>query len=339
LRGGTLAIGRHPSPVMGEHSPVHALLDALRVPPPAVARLIAALGLVGLMLPALVIAPPGFASRYSDAWTYLAAGERLNAGHPLYALTPGDREVMLNPVDPIPLLSPPPIAVVWRPLALLGEPAMVLWCVGALIASLALIGWGVAWGGWGSLVAVVVLGPPLLYAAMPGNANAYLAPLLALAWRARTRPAMPAIAVVAATAVKLTPVALAPWLLTVRRLAWAALAILVVVLVTEVAAPGAFRAWLATAGGAEASPTSVATSLGTDPRTTAIVIVGASWVLGIVLRRREALVFAIGLLAATLATPASYFHTFALLAPLIAMSGGRRSGRAQTDLQATPPAE
>src|SRR5205823_5035743 len=32
-----------------------------------------------------------------DAYTYLAAGQRLNAGHLLYTLSPGDSEVLLNP--------------------------------------------------------------------------------------------------------------------------------------------------------------------------------------------------------------------------------------------------
>src|SRR5205823_2342351 len=31
----------------------------------------------------------------TDSSTYYAAGQRLNAGHPLYALSPGDREVPL----------------------------------------------------------------------------------------------------------------------------------------------------------------------------------------------------------------------------------------------------
>ena len=53
-----------------------------------------------------------------DAFTYLAAGERLNAGHLLYALSPGDRPVDLNPPYwTVPLLSPPPIAVVFRAFA------------------------------------------------------------------------------------------------------------------------------------------------------------------------------------------------------------------------------
>src|SRR5439155_1700663 len=53
----------------------------------------------------------------SDAWNYLAAGERLNAGHPLYSISPGDRPIqLLPPYWTVPLLAPPPIAVVWRPL-------------------------------------------------------------------------------------------------------------------------------------------------------------------------------------------------------------------------------
>ena len=73
----------------------------------------------------------------SDAWNYLAAGERLNAGHLLYALSPGDRPIaVLPPYWTVPLLAPPPIAVVWRPLAVLGDPAMTLWAGAGLLATL-----------------------------------------------------------------------------------------------------------------------------------------------------------------------------------------------------------
>ena len=58
--------------------------------------------------------------------TYLAAGERLNAGHNLYAFGAGDRPIILDPQYwTVPLLSPPPIAVLWRSLALLGTGAML----------------------------------------------------------------------------------------------------------------------------------------------------------------------------------------------------------------------
>src|SRR2546422_8089527 len=49
---------------------------------------------------------------FGDSYTYLAAGERLNASHPLYALSPGDRQVaILPPFWTAPLVSPPFIAV------------------------------------------------------------------------------------------------------------------------------------------------------------------------------------------------------------------------------------
>jgi hypothetical protein len=52
-----------------------------------------------------------------DAVVYLAAGERLNAGHLLYALSPGDRIVALKPPYwTVPTLSPPFMGVLFRPL-------------------------------------------------------------------------------------------------------------------------------------------------------------------------------------------------------------------------------
>ena len=49
---------------------------------------------------------------------------------------PGDRNVPLAPPYwSVPLLAPPPIAVLWRPLALLGEPAMALWAGAGLVVT------------------------------------------------------------------------------------------------------------------------------------------------------------------------------------------------------------
>ncbi len=82
------------------------------------------LGLIVCASTFVHILAQGFAAW--DAPTYLAAGERLNAGHNLYALVAGDRPVLLDPPYWIvPLLSPPPIAVLWRPLALLGSGSML----------------------------------------------------------------------------------------------------------------------------------------------------------------------------------------------------------------------
>lgn len=77
-----------------------------------------------------------------DAVSYLAAGERLNAGHALYALVSGDRPLEMSPPFwTVPLLSPPLIAVVFRPLAALPfEVGMWAW----MVVSMAAISW-VAW--------------------------------------------------------------------------------------------------------------------------------------------------------------------------------------------------
>ena len=63
------------------------------------ARLVGVLAIaisVGLLLAVVWMRFP-YGLIPGDAFTYLAAGERLNAGHPLYAVSPGDRPVGLEP--------------------------------------------------------------------------------------------------------------------------------------------------------------------------------------------------------------------------------------------------
>ncbi len=69
-----------------------------------------------------------------DALVYLGAGERLNAGHQLYALSPGDRYVGANPPYwTVPTLSPPFMGVLFRPLALLPpDLGAYVWWVGTI---------------------------------------------------------------------------------------------------------------------------------------------------------------------------------------------------------------
>jgi hypothetical protein len=159
-----------------------------------------------------------------DAFTYLAAGERLNDGHLLYALSPGDREVGLKPPYwTVPLLSPPPIAVLFRPLALLPDDLgpYVWWavCIGSIVVTTLLmmrrrpilIG-----------LAVLLLSIPLVYEIGVGNLNALLIAGIVGAWYLFTRGRDVAAGAVIAgmTGLKLTPVVLAWWLITQRR--WSA---------------------------------------------------------------------------------------------------------------------
>ena len=156
-----------------------------------------------------------------DAYVYLAAGERLNAGHELYALQPGDRPVEIKPPDwTVPLVSPPPIAVLWRPLAALpNELGVWLWyaaqllaVAGVLIAFLRRIPVQTA-------IVIVVLVIPTVYEVGVGNVNSFLLLGLVLVWRSASSGREEAAGVLGAamTAAKVTPGVTGWWLLVTGR--------------------------------------------------------------------------------------------------------------------------
>ena len=106
--------------------------------------------------------------RTGDGWNYLAAGERLNAGHALYALVPGDRPVVIvPPYWTVPLRAPPPIAVAWRSLALLGEASLLIWALGAIPAT----AWAMTRA---SVMGWALLAAPVTMTALSGNASAFV---------------------------------------------------------------------------------------------------------------------------------------------------------------------
>lgn len=227
-----------------------------------------------------------------DPWKYLAAGERLNAGHPLYALGPGDRPVLLvPPYWSVPLLSPPLIAVLWRPLALLGDAAMILWWAGGMAAMIAFVAWSTRAAGAVGLLVLIVLSPALWLTALSGNATTWLIPLLAL-----RHP----LAVALAAAVKLSPILLAP------SAGWrACLAGVAGLAVVSLAGAGLQNHldWFATVPQSAPTPLSVAALTGLPP---SVVFVG----MGLLALKgwRWAVV------AMTFATPVVYFSTLSLLA-------------------------
>lgn len=293
--------------------------------PSIVARAIVGVAIVGVFLLAARTLPFDPSAVGGDAWNYLAAGERLNAGHELYALVPSDRYILIvPPFWTVPLLSPPTIAVLWRPLALLGDGAMTLWTLAGLAATAAFVAWIVLRGSTLALVLILVLSPVVGLTAISGNANAFLIPMLACAWR---RPAAGGAAVVAvAAAVKVTPVLLMAWLLASGRWRSAALATAIVGLVTIAGAgPGSLLAWWQGAPGSTPSPLSLAATLGLSP--TVVFLIGAAVVAVVTFLapRREALVFGVAVCVAVATSPALYFEALGLLAvPLaIAVPGGR----------------
>lgn len=249
-----------------------------------------------------------------DPWNYLAAGERLNAGHPLYALSPGDRPViMAPPYWTIPLLAPPPIAVAWRPLAMFGEISMWTW---GLVGAVATVSAGIFLARRGAVVSLVVLALPVALTALSGNASAILLPMLIAAYVFRDRPWIVGALIAVATAVKLTPLALVLWLIATRRYRAVVVTgsvLIGVVLVSIVGAgPDAFVTWFHGVTDAAPSPGSLAGLTGLP--TVAVAAILAVPV--VVLWGRDRSSFAAAVVATALTTPALYFPALALLAAL-----------------------
>jgi Glycosyltransferase family 87 len=156
-----------------------------------------------------------------DAFNYLGAGERLNAGHDLYRLQPGDRVVDAGgEYFFVPYPSPPPMAVLFRLFAALpNEIGAWIWyalTLSALALSLVMLARRVPIA---TAVAMVVLLFPTVYEIGVGNVNSVLLLGLIVMWRLaradREEPAGVIAAILAA--VKLTPGVMGIWLLVTGR--------------------------------------------------------------------------------------------------------------------------
>lgn len=270
-----------------------------------------------------------------DAFTYLAAGERLNDGHLLYALSPGDRPVDLKPPFwTVPLLSPPPIAVLFRPLALLPNDLgpYVWWaiCIASLVVTTLvmmrrrpiLIG-----------LAVIVLSIPLVYDIGVGNLNSLLIAGIVGAWvlLTRGRDATAGAVIAAMTALKLTPVVLAWWLITQRR--WSAVRAFVVtglvLLVVSVAGAGlsphleylGIVRVTSGAGTSDLSLAGLARSVGIDPAVAGLLPT-AALLLGLAtvwfLRERPGVAYSVAVVTMLLGSPVVNINWFTVLLAALA---------------------
>ncbi len=162
------------------------------------------------------------ASWILDTGNYYAAGERLNAGHSLYAYGPGDRHVLdLLFGLPSPYLYPPLIGVLWRPIAawLPYEPVITAWWAIGLVSFMAFLFWLVRRGGVVTSVGVLLLLVPLVETAWSGNVSTFVTMAVIGSWLAIGRGSeQPVGAIIGLTSVlKLTPVFLVWWLLVERR--------------------------------------------------------------------------------------------------------------------------
>jgi Glycosyltransferase family 87 len=272
-----------------------------------------------------------------DAWNYLAAGERLNAGHPLYVLAAGDRMVPINPPFwTVPLLAPPPIAVAWRILAPLGDAAMVIWDVAAIPAVLAVV--AILGRRAASWPVIALLAAPLTMTALSGNASSFLLAAMVAAWAYRDRPWIVGALVAAMVAIKLTPVVLLVWLMASRRWRAVGVALAVGAVIGAVsvvgAGPDAWRAWLASVPASAPSRLAISTILNVPTWAVAVAaptVVAGTWIA----TRSDRATFAAAVIGAALATPALYAQALALLlaavAPWTLKSGSRWDGDRQEE--------
>jgi hypothetical protein len=188
---------------------------------------------VGVVLFWSIVLAPYIAG---DALTYLAAGERLNAGHPLYLLSAGDRIIHTDPPFFGPLLSPPLIAVIFRPIAVFGLPGSYAWS--ALLGLVVTVTvWYLATT-WRAAATVFLVGIGLGLAAVIGNISDLFIPGYVLLWRFRDRPQVGALLGVMGVA-KLLPLVFVGFLLSRRdfkAIGWCIVGAAVALLVTVVGA-------------------------------------------------------------------------------------------------------
>ncbi len=268
-------------------------------------------------------APP-----FTDALWYQAAAERLNAGHALYHLVPGDRPVFLVPgITTAPFLSPPPIAVAWRPIVWL-PGGFAAWMAACWLAVLGTTFYLVYRTGIGGALVAALLAPAIGEQLAAGNVAAFFPLLMVLAWKLRDRE-FAGIAVALMAAFKLSPASLGGWLVGTGR--WRAVIAgaitLVVVLVVSVLGAGltSFRDYLDVAATAGPSTSSLSGLSGIPWLSEAGLVVGT--LIAIALGRWPRLAFVVAVVVSVATTPSLYLSGLvALLATLAPFSDGARAG-------------
>ena len=262
-----------------------------------------------------------------DATVYLAAGERLNAGHQLYALVPGDRAVVLHPPYwTVPLLSPPLIGVIWMPLAALPlELGLAAWWAGAIASGAAIL--AALYRRIPRRTGLVMLALAIPFAVLVGSGNldVYRLGATILVWRIYDRRPLLAGGIVGVlTAIKLTPGVLILWFLVMRqwRAAFAAVAAglaatIVAILIAGWQAHVDYLTVVTTTFSVGTSPDGLAgwaRIVGVDPTIARLLpsIAAGVLILAMVLSaNRPGRSFVFAVLASTVGGPASGNHTWA----------------------------
>jgi hypothetical protein len=265
-----------------------------------------------LVIAASVLTDLGFAFtiRFSDLGIYLAAGQHLLDGQPVYQLTP----LTAMPADytTLPYLYPPPTIVLFAGLAALpGDLGGVLFVVGSVgLAVLALRCLGLSWP-W---TVAALAWPPIFNGIMSGNVSVALFGLFALA--PRFGPGL-----VIAPLFKPYLAIAALWLVRERRFASIALGVAIVVVACLLTLPlvgglGAWSDWLAALGAFAESEQDVRQLRGIGLErffVPAIVVVAIAVAVTAValLRRGRSCLARLGI-ATIVAQPTLYLHGFSL---------------------------
>lgn len=271
---------------------------------------------------------------FNDATTYLAAAERLNAGHELYALSDGDRPVLTIPgVYDAPLLSPPPIAALWVLIAAI-PLGFAAWMVAAWAATFAAVGYTVLRAPFPAVPLAFLLSLPLGEQIFGGNACAFYPLLYLLAWRFRDRPWI-GVLIAAMAAIKLAPIGMAAWLLGTRRyraLAVTLLSLAAMFLVGGVIAGfNTYPEYLSMLGSVGVSPMSLAGMTGLPWASYALFGLGMAAAVAIG-RWSPSWSFAVAVFASVVGTPALYpGHLASLLALVAPLTDGARSATDDRD--------
>jgi hypothetical protein len=250
---------------------------------------------------------------WGDAITYLAAGERLNDGHALYDLADGDRPVLILDTYSAPLLSPPPIAAIWRPLAAIPF-GLAVWVGACWVALLGTIWYLVIRLGLPAAVVIAALSWPIGEQLAAANLSAFFPGLLLVSWLKRHDDRWGAL-LGAMAALKLAPGVMAGWWVG-RHHGSGALAVLVgaagLGLIGLVGAGiHSFVAYASIPGTTEPSSLSVAGRLGVSWLPYVAIPLGG--LAAAALGRFPRLSFAVAYLALLVGTPAVYVADFGLL--------------------------
>ena len=270
----------------------------------------------------------------TDVGTYFAAGQRLLAGHDLYALAPGDRPVPIwPPFWSVPLVGPPTTAVIWAPIAaLMPFFAMSGWWFVSFMTTSAVYVWTVIRGT--TLVAILAacLSLSTIITALTGNVNGLLIGAFFLIWVLAGKPATTrrdvsiGLLVALGTALKIGPIVFGVWLLAIGRWRAAVAAVvagLVIATVTILAAgPGIVSEYLhvaadtANGGVTSLSVGGILQAFGLPDSVVVaapLVVLALAGILALVLRKHRGVAFSIVAVGATFAVPVVRFETFSML--------------------------